>query len=131
MQTRMHTRARRPTEMQQEVRPLLVRDPTVRVVRVLAPLEVDNEALVFWLVFVQLERVDKGLVADEEREAALGGRVQLLEEQALHVGRPALVEPEVRRVGMPGGIRMVKVSQMEATGGGEMGSYVTPLPNHE
>ena len=87
--------------MQDEVRALLVRDGAVRVVRVLARLEVDHEPLVLGVRLVLLERVLERLVADEEREAAVGGRVQGLQEETLDVGRPALVEPEVGRVGLP------------------------------
>jgi hypothetical protein len=86
--------------MQNEIRALVVRNPAVRIVRVLALLKVDHQPLVLWLVLVQLERVDERLVADEVREAALGGRVQFLEEETFNVGRPAFVEPEVGGVGV-------------------------------
>ena len=86
--------------MEDEVRALLVRHGAVRVVRVLARLEVDHEALVLGPVDVLLERVLQGLAPDEEGEAAICGGVQELEEDALDVSRPSFVEPEVGRVGL-------------------------------
>ena len=65
--------------------------PQIRRARV----EVDDEALVLGPVDVLLERVLEGLLADEEGEAAVRGRVQELEEDALDVRRPAFVEPKV------------------------------------
>ena len=90
--------AERALEVEDEVRALLVRDGAVRVVGVLARVEVDDEALVLGPVDVLLERVLERLLADEEGEAAVGGRVQELEEDALDVRRPAFVEPKVGRV---------------------------------
>ena len=91
--------------MQDEVRALLVRDGAVRVVGILARLEVDDEALVPWLALVLLERVLQGLVADEEGETAVGGGMEELEEKALDVRRPAFVEPEVGRICLTTGTR--------------------------
>ena len=88
-------------QMQQEVRALLVRDSAVGVVRILPGLEVDDEPLVLGVGLVLLERVLERLVADEEREAAVGGRVEGLQEETLDVGRPAFVKPEMGRVGLP------------------------------
>ena len=59
------------TKVQEEVRALLVRHLAVRVVRVLARLEVDHEPLVLGPVDVLLERVLQGLAPDEEGEAAV------------------------------------------------------------
>lgn len=95
--------AARLTEVEQEVGPLLVRDLAVRVVRVLALLERDDQALVLRLRHVALEVVVHGLCADDEAESALLRGVHELQDEALHVGRPALVEPEVGRVGLPAG----------------------------
>ena len=88
--------------MQQEVGALVVRHAAVRVVRVLALLEVDDEPLVPRPALVQLERVVERLGADEVREAALAGPVELLQQETLDVRRPALVEPEVGGVGVAG-----------------------------
>ena len=88
--------------MQQEVRTLVIRHATVRVVRILALLEVDDEALIAGLALVQLEGIIQSLGADEVREAALARPVKLLEQKALDVRRPALVQPEMCRVGVPG-----------------------------
>ena len=115
--------------MQQEVRPLLIRNPAVRLVRVLAAREVDDEPLVprLALLRVERERVDERFVAEEEGEAARGGGVKLLEQQALHVRRPALVEPEVGCVRVAGGDQVRIQGRMR----GVRETYVTPLPNQE
>ena len=85
-------------EVQNEVRALLVRDSAVRVVGVLSRLEVDDETLISWPVFVLLERVLQCLVADYIGETAVGGGMKGLEEKAFDICRPAFVKPEVGRI---------------------------------
>lgn len=114
--------------MEQQVGALVVRDAAVRVVRVFALLELDDQALVPRPVRVQREVVEQRLGADDEVEPALRGRVELPEQQALDVGRPALVEPEVV---------LVRVSETRQGPWGQsddhfgQSTYVTPFPNQE
>ena len=88
------------TDVQKEVRTLVVRYAAVRVIRVLTLLHVDHKPLVLGLALIQLERVVKRLRADKVREAALARPVELLKQETLDIGRPALVEPKVGCVGV-------------------------------
>lgn len=88
--------------MQNQVRALIIRYTTVRIVRVLAFLKIDDEPLVARCVLIQLQRVGEAFCTDKEREATLGGTMQLFKEETLHVGRPAFVEPEMGCVGVTG-----------------------------
>lgn len=115
------------TEVEDEIRALLVRHARIRIVRVLALLVRDDQPLVARRAGVPLQVVAERLGADDVRETAEGGRaVQDLEEEALHVDGPAFVEPEVRRVCVAEERNYKRRS--EDTG---KGPYVTPLPNQE
>ena len=84
--------------MQQKVCSLLVRRVAIGdIVRILTLVERDDEPPILGCVLVGLERVPH---ADDVLESPHGRRVQLLLQDALHVGCEAFVQPEVRHVSM-------------------------------
>ena len=90
-----------PTDVQDQTRSLVIRNPTVRIVWVLALLKLDHQPLVFSPTrLIHLERVNERLVAHQEREPTVRGCVELFEEKPFDVSRPAFVEPEVGGVGV-------------------------------